>query len=139
MHYLIYISTAVNLFSDEELKDILLKSRKNNSTNNISGILLYADGVFLQFLEGDETVVEQTYQRIGKDPRHKKLTVLIKGEHEGRAFPDWSMGYSTANKEFVDKMEGYINTSKPGALNLNEEYPAINVLKTFSENNKISV
>ena len=139
MHYLIYISTAVNLLTDEELKEILISSRKNNSAKNISGLLLYADGVFLQLLEGEKIDVEQTYKKIENDLRHKKITILVKGEHDNRAFPDWSMGYSVANKAFVDKMEGYINTSKPGALNLNDEHPAINVLKTFAENANISV
>jgi len=48
---LIYVSTSVKLLNDEELLDILKVSRENNSGKDITGLLLYKGGNFMQVLE----------------------------------------------------------------------------------------
>lgn len=138
MYYLVYISTAVKLLSEEELRDILIISRKRNTERHLSGLLLYADGVFIQLLEGDKLEVELAYKYIEIDRRHKNLIILVNGEYPHRLFPDWSMGYSVANKQIVEQMKGYVDPMKSGLLNFDDETnPAIIVMKTFAENNRI--
>jgi len=137
MHYLIFISLATKLFTEDEINDIVIPGRKNNAANNVTGLLLYSEGVFMQIIEGSKTDVAETYKRIAADTRHKKVVVIVEGEHDTRTFPGLDMAYSLANKDFVEKMEGYMNDSKTGPSKLNEEYPAINVLKIFAENNNI--
>jgi hypothetical protein len=39
--------------SDDNLKDLLKKSRAKNETLNITGMLLYLDPFFIQVLEGE--------------------------------------------------------------------------------------
>ncbi|MFT6867445.1 MAG: hypothetical protein ACJA08_002288 [Cyclobacteriaceae bacterium] len=68
MHHIIYMSSAVTLFSDNALKDLLSKARKYNLQINITGILLYKDGNFLQAIEGDKNNVEALFKKNRKKP-----------------------------------------------------------------------
>ena len=52
MIQLIYASYATREMSNEDLIDLLEKSRQRNSRQNITGLLLYAEKKFLQVLEG---------------------------------------------------------------------------------------
>lgn len=49
---LVYLSEAVGHFSHLDLAELLAKSRANNSTLGITGMLLFKEGKFLQALEG---------------------------------------------------------------------------------------
>ncbi len=90
---LIYVSTSVKLLSDEELLDILKVSRENNSGKDITGLLLYKGGNFMQVLEGPDESVEAIYKKIEADPRHKDLTILSREQISTRQFPAWQMAF----------------------------------------------
>jgi hypothetical protein len=63
--------------SPSELDEILLKSRVNNASLGITGILLFNLGSFFQVLEGEKVTVETLYEKISKDKRHNKTTKII--------------------------------------------------------------
>lgn len=99
IHYLLYASSAPRKFGDTELADLLALSRRNNEAAGISGMLLYADGNFIQYIEGPAEKVKGLYGRIALDPRHRNLAVLVEGDTDRRRFPDWSMGYRSLDRE----------------------------------------
>ncbi|MBY6188922.1 BLUF domain-containing protein [Microbulbifer agarilyticus] len=72
---------------------ILMQSRRNNSRVDIGGVLYFGDGYFFQVLEGDRTVVTETYERITSDPRHSDATILSLKNTRERGFNEWSMKY----------------------------------------------
>ncbi len=41
---LIYVSSAVELFTDQQLNDLLILARDANKKHHITGLLLYKDG-----------------------------------------------------------------------------------------------
>lgn len=90
---IIYVSSAVRLFTDEELEDLLRAARDHNARHGISGLLLYGDGNFMQLLEGPEPVVAELYARIQRDPRHHMVITVQKETGLPREFADWSMAY----------------------------------------------
>ena len=94
---LIYVSSAARVFSESELLDLLNRSREKNHRLNITGMLLYKDGNFMQALEGEQEQVRELYGKICGDPRHHGTLVLIQGPEERRQFPDWSMGFVDLN------------------------------------------
>lgn len=94
MYFLIYISIATRPFSTEELVDLLEHARKNNLRANITGMLLYKNGNFMQVLEGEEKAVRALSAKIARDPRHHKMMTLLEGETQEREFPEWSMGFN---------------------------------------------
>jgi hypothetical protein len=104
---LVYLSSATISFSDLDLIELLKQSRKNNSKIGLTGMLLFKDGDFLQVLEGEEEKVRALYHRIGRDPRHGRLTVLFQGFSSKRDFPDWSMGYHNLNCPETAKIPGF--------------------------------
>lgn len=99
LHRLIYISSGRRKFGDEELRDILDVSRTNNAEIDVTGMLLYLDGNFLQLLEGGRDDVEALYERIALDKRHSGAIVLSRAEVAERSFPDWAMGLKMLNPE----------------------------------------
>ena len=70
---LVYTSLANQKMSDDNLKDLLKKSRLKNETLNITGMLLYLDPFFIQILEGEEAIVNETYNIIKQDSRHVQV------------------------------------------------------------------
>jgi hypothetical protein len=74
------------------VKAILRQSRPNNINHGISGLLAYADGIFLQALEGEQATVESLYARIAADPRHTNVQVVHQGHIDERVYPAWGMG-----------------------------------------------
>ena len=90
---LVYVSRAVEAMSTEALDEILGTARKNNSTYDITGMLLHHEGSFIQVLEGPEKKVEWLYEIISKDDRHKDASVVLRTHVGERAFDQWSMGY----------------------------------------------
>lgn len=107
MIYLIYISSAVKLFSDDDLIALLNKSRKNNSQLGITGILLYKDGTFLQVLEGEAAVVRKLYDIIQSDSEHQGATIIEEGELHERQFRDWSMGFYNFDDKVTQAIPGF--------------------------------
>jgi hypothetical protein len=89
---LLYFSHAAPTISDEQVQDILLSSRRNNSANSITGILIHGGGLFMQVLEGPEQDVLRKYVKILDDPRHSGARILYISPANDRIFEKWSMG-----------------------------------------------
>jgi hypothetical protein len=90
---LIYVSTAVKPMSDDDLVHLLREATARNERLEITGMLLYKDGHFMEVLEGDETNVRAVFADIEKDSRHKSIDILRSGPIESRNFPNWTMGF----------------------------------------------
>jgi len=88
-----YTSAAARDMSDKDIEDILAAARRNNPREGLTGQLTYADGSFLQVLEGDKDAVERRYATIKADPRHRFIQRLVGHDVPGRSFGDWSMGW----------------------------------------------
>ena len=89
---LVYLSEAVGHFSHLDLVELLAKSRANNSTLGITGMLLFKEGKFS--LEGKRGDVMALYRKIGKDFRHRKVISLSSETITRRDFPDWTMAFT---------------------------------------------
>jgi len=76
---------------EEMLQAIIGRSIQNNRLVDVTGLLLYRRGWFLQALEGRSDCVRQTFERIRLDPRHTAVHVISDEAAERRAFADWNM------------------------------------------------
>jgi hypothetical protein len=90
---LIYVSNAEHEMESAELEGILEVSARNNAAGGITGMLLYANGSFLQILEGEAVAVDAAFERISRDPRHANLFVLEREAISERSFARWRMGF----------------------------------------------
>ena len=71
---LLYSSAATYPMKDEDLVEILKQSRAHNQANDITGMLLYHNESFMQYLEGERDEVLALYDRIAVDNRHTAAT-----------------------------------------------------------------
>jgi hypothetical protein len=104
---LVYISFANRQLSEDELKEILNKSRENNTKLGVTGMLLYRNGFFIQALEGEEATVMSLYEKIKKDERHRSTLMVHVGRISQRSYEDWSMGFQYIDNQDLAKLEGF--------------------------------
>ena len=110
MYFILYISSASKPMNDNELFELLEEVRGKNTKIEITGMLLYKGGNFLQMLEGEKEIVEALFQTIKKDPRHKDIVTVMEDETEKRIFETWSMGFVNMDKKGeYPKYEDYIH------------------------------
>ncbi len=93
MFALVYRSKAVPGFGRLQIQEMLLKARRYNESQGITGCLLYHDGEFLQYLEGNQIRVLKLYDKIKADPRHTNMELLSYGNRPQRRFEQWEMAY----------------------------------------------
>ena len=132
LYNLVYISRSTQQMTSKDLDEILKTSRKNNPSSNITGMLVYKDGEFMQALEGKKEDVEELYQRISQDKRHGEILVLVRKEIPDRLFKDWSMGFKNISKED----EGLFDADSFFAekASFQQGHTALNFLSSFYTN-----
>jgi len=83
---------------DVEIERILVTARRINMERNVTGALLYSAGCFAQVLEGPLAAVEDIFENIERDRRHRDVTLLHLAPIETRCFARWSMAYAGAGE-----------------------------------------
>jgi class 3 adenylate cyclase len=108
MKRLIYISHATRAFTVQEIETIGTASANNNQQNEITGVLLFIQGIFFQILEGKPKDIDRVYGKILKDPRHNEILCLKAEEHvKTRMFPEWSMRVINFEEGYNDNVLFY--------------------------------
>jgi len=92
---LIYASRSTECFHEHEIPDLLQQVRIANAKQEITGMLLYISGSFLQVLEGPPEIVDAVFSRILRDNRHAHLTLIVKESIPERVFEGWTMMHKT--------------------------------------------
>lgn len=125
VYQLVYASRAARPFTDTDLAELLSRSRTKNDRLDVTGMLLFHEGSFIQALEGERETVEALYERIAEDPRHDDALLLHRGEQEGRSFEGWSMGYEQVGAVTPPLPEGFNRFLQTGALGLHVDDGAL--------------
>lgn len=133
LRQLVYISKEKQTFDEDDLSKLLGGARENNSAIDVSGLLIYHEGSFIQALEGDPATVEKLFEKIEADPRHENTRVLYRGEIDERSFENWSMGYKRATS-LDDIPEGFHHFLSSGFKRAaNDEDVARKALMAFKD------
>lgn len=133
---LVYVSHAIRPMSDTELLELLFISRRYNQINHITGMLLYADGLFIQALEGDYDRVQTLFARIIRDSRHRQVSKLSEEPISQRSFADWSMGFVHVEYDAFKTITGFSDyLQQPYPLDVFIQQPSLAVmtLETFRD------
>lgn len=75
----------------EAIHDILIELVANNRRDDITGALIHDDHWFAQALEGRETIVSATFERILRDERHCDVRLISMQVAAERRFAAWWM------------------------------------------------
>ena len=96
----LYNSASVSSqLNNMDLDHILASARRRNVAEEITGMLLYYRGEFVQILEGEKKSVENIYDKfIGPDLRHTALNKVHQNTISHRSFSEWSMGFIGAQE-----------------------------------------
>jgi hypothetical protein len=89
LHRLVYISRAPERLHHRMafvLTKIEKSAQRNNANLGVTGALIYANGVYVQALEGPRSAVSATFQAILNDDRHQRMEVIAAGNVEERWF-----------------------------------------------------
>jgi Sensors of blue-light using FAD len=89
---LLYASRANATSTAADMASILQQSRDKNPAEGITGILCHSGGVYMQVLEGGRSAVNNLYNLISKDSRHRDVAILHYEEVSERGFASWTMG-----------------------------------------------
>lgn len=101
MLQMLYVSGASKQMSVADIQKILAVSRSNNLRDGVTGVLLWADGVFIQVLEGEADTVRTVFRRIEKDDRHRNIMVVLEQTADKRLFTQWSMGFKQLDADMA--------------------------------------
>ncbi|MBT8263545.1 MAG: BLUF domain-containing protein [Bacteroidia bacterium] len=108
-----YVSTASPSLNKEGLSELYKEVILKNTLFNITGILLYSDGNFMQIMEGEADELGALYQNIENDSRHHHLIKLTESNISQRIFENYSNGFTIVNNESeVFKLNLYLKWLK---------------------------
>jgi hypothetical protein len=133
---LVYVSSAVSLLTESELEAILSDALVHNELYGITGILLYNDGTFFQYIEGVDEDLEHIYSRITHSKKHHGMYQLIHKEIQERLFPDWYMGFFQPSKsEILTLIDQQWWTLASSELSVTEQsWEGLKLLESFCKN-----
>jgi hypothetical protein len=112
LKHILYTSIAVALLSKQELESLLKQARDNNEKADVTGLLLYTKGSFMQVLEGPETSVDDIYDAIKQDTRHKDVVTLFDGPISERHFDQWAMAFNGQDGEAIEGLSDFLHPFK---------------------------
>jgi len=92
---LIYASRSTEFFHEHEIPELLQQVRIANAKQEITGMLLYISGSFLQVLEGRPEMVDAVFSRILSDKRNTQIRSIARESILERAFEGWTMMQKT--------------------------------------------
>jgi hypothetical protein len=121
MYRIIYLSSSVEYLNAKEIESLFVQSRKKNLEKDITGVLMYNVGDFLQIIEGPKTAMIDLFESIEKDTRHKGIITILNTEIKERQFPKWNMGLCTSDYEKIRKIDGYENTNTQTLSNISDK------------------
>lgn len=111
LHQLVYSSVASESMPKSKLYKILHGARTANAIAGVTGLLVFAEGKFLQVLEGPKDTVSALMQKISADHRHENVQVIAEGAIDVRMFPSWEMAYVSTNARELATWAGLRNTT----------------------------
>lgn len=120
MHLITYISTAT--FPAEQAYEMLANIEKvaklENGKRNVTGVLFFVNGKFLQVMEGEEAILRDLMRNIEADDRHSDVSYLIDTSVEKRGFNDWNMDSFHLSNCTVFTLENLQNLTESFKKNL---------------------
>jgi methanogenic corrinoid protein MtbC1 len=130
---IVYRSRAVSPFSGYELYELVKTAQSRNRAEAITGLMLYDESRFYQWLEGPYESVARVMNSIMSDRRHTDIEIVSDKPATTRQFADWTMRLATRGVRSIHSVH---NVVVPSAETLTEllDHPdhAPEILEKFS-------
>jgi hypothetical protein len=99
---LVYRSRAVSLPTERDLDQLLRKAQERNRRESLTGLLIYDQGSYYQWLEGPPASLARVWDAIRRDPRHRDAQILREQPIPKRFFEAWDMRLAVRAKTDSD-------------------------------------
>ncbi|MEH6762982.1 MAG: BLUF domain-containing protein [Aequorivita antarctica] len=110
---IVYISNAVMLLEKKHLDELFYQCVQNNISNNVTGILIYKEGTFIQVLEGNDQDLNNLFKTIQQDKRHNNIMTVLDRMNTKRLFTKFRTGLSSlSNARQLTILETFLRNSK---------------------------
>jgi hypothetical protein len=109
------VYTSKSLCDTQEALRLRDQARILNARLDVTGALYLANGMFLQFLEGQEETISALFERIRGDARHTDCLVLDRRQISTRVFPGRFMAWLPASSEAVLLLKTIVAQNAPVA------------------------
>jgi hypothetical protein len=136
LQQIIYTSHSPLPMSRNELVGLLDQSRRANVAAAITGLLLHADGSFMQAIEGEAPAIHKLFERIKLDSRHSGIVLICDETIEQRSYADWSMAFREISRLEAAQLPGFC--VKQQGISDRDRDVARNVMHTFMKNSGLS-
>ena len=88
----VYCSRASEGVDDVEVDRLIEFSQRRNAARGITGVLVFGNGVFFQWVEGPPTEVQRLVVSLHGDSRHHDIVELDRSvDKRERLYPGWEM------------------------------------------------
>ena len=88
LYTLVYVSTATRILSPGDLNELVLRGRARNVQHDVTALLIYDSGNFMQCIEGPSQGLATVYAHIRNSPLHRGIIELLMATIPVREFPD---------------------------------------------------
>jgi hypothetical protein len=134
--HLLYVSTISPGVDPKGVMAIHADSQARNARRDVTGLLLYGRGNFMQLLEGEAVTVTDLYARIARDRRHRDVRTLYCGPTQRRLFPTWNMGLVVLDEKLTpvnrNRLEAVLDAAnRPDAGTTTSGQKVLELLKDF--------
>ncbi|MCH9672097.1 MAG: BLUF domain-containing protein [Gammaproteobacteria bacterium] len=107
---MIYSSEATSGVGSEQIEALISAARIKNARLGITGVLVYADNLFIQVLEGQRSIVEEMLATVASDARNRDLTVFHRIHDTEQMFTHWKMALVDTHDPATVRMLGHTDT-----------------------------
>lgn len=91
LSFLLYASQAIDSLEERARLALENKAKLHINLGGITGVLVYRQGFFMQYLEGHESHVLEFFRKLRGNENHFNVRVLSRGNIQNRLFPNWSI------------------------------------------------
>jgi hypothetical protein len=112
LYSVVYRSRTVAPLSDYDLYELVQTAQSRNDAESITGLLLYDDGRFYQWLEGPAENVSRVMASILGDRRHTDVEILSEKPARTRQFGDWSMRLASRGVRSIHSVHNVVVPSR---------------------------
>jgi|GEM_PF-554326 len=139
---ILYSSKASDIFKASDIMNIIATAQAFNKTADVTGMLLFIEDGFIQYLEGAEETVVNLYKIIAQDSRHQDCKVLLQGPsgEKERCFASWNMGLKIITDQDLKDLKAMNNNANFNLFDELEGKPdfAKELMKYFYNHGEIS-
>lgn len=93
LYALTYTSEGIRPLSRPQIDHLLARAQARNAEHAVTGVLLYTNDHFIQYIEGPAEGVAAIWDIIKADPLHHRIVEHTREPIRERAFAEWAMAF----------------------------------------------